>query len=164
MDYETRKKQFLGLISKWINKPLAFPPTEGRSDEKSVLVFDWTKTTSDGKEGLLVDSIFGDCEPIDFTDIRNPGEDTLKENWIPFAITNTDLNYAIKLAKLGFNVGWPQFDEVLFVDLNKINGQDTPVYVIEVDGTAIPKKAIPLYEKTIGQLDLRKSKQKMRRV
>ena len=167
MSIEANKKEFMGLIAQWMNKPMAFPPYSSHGTdfpEVPVYLFDWDKFGNqknkmmDGteKESFIQD-LMGDCESTDFNDICDVTEENsfkLKENWLPFAITMANLNDCKAWADRGFDHGVPQFSELLFVDLNNLKGKDTPIYSLEVDGTAIPKESIPLYSKTIGQLNL----------
>lgn len=165
MSHDDAKQALYARFHAWLDKPAAYPLADGDEpdDEEPVWLFRWEDVPEPDRAEML-SSIFNDCEPEDYTDICEitPTETphgtvhdrALKADWLPFGLAMVDLEGAAEWAGDGHAEDFPQFSELLLVNLNELAGDDTPVYRLEVDGTAIPKPAVERYRLTLGEIEL----------
>jgi hypothetical protein len=131
-------------------------------DEWGALLFDWEELPAAFRREFVAE-IFGDCEvPGDFPEILEAVERggvpmpswKADSPWVPFGLANVQDDDVELSAGEGF-AEYPQFDQLLVVNVNEIEGDTVPVYAIDVDGTAIPAPAPEPFADDLADLDFR---------
>lgn len=163
MNRDERKEAVLKLLAPWVGIRAAFPLDEGESaeDESEVRVFDWGKVKDLEDIREAVSDLFGDSEPDDFKGLRRAEEDeewtTFADSWLPIAITGTGGQAFVSHDDPEFY--FPQFAYLVLVNLDEFDGASTPLYALDVDGTAIPSPTVPRFTQnrepqTVGTFSL----------
>lgn len=127
-------------------------------EEWGALLFDWDELPAAFRREFVAE-IFGDCEvPGDFPELLELRERSVAwkadSPWLPFGLANVQEDDVELSAGEGF-VDYPQFDQLLLVNLDERDGDSIPVYSIDVDGTAIPAPAPEPFADDLADLDFR---------
>jgi hypothetical protein len=127
---------------------------ETPDDEYEVRVFDWDKIKGLDDVVEQVSDMFGDCEEDDFAGLlREPSEDDewsrLADSWLPIAVTGTGGQKFLAHDDEGF--AFPQFSSMVLVHIEEVDGPATPLYALDVDGTAMSSPSVPRF--TIGGVE-----------
>lgn len=150
------KKKLLKRIESLIGEKCVY---DLGGEEWAALLFDWDELPSVFRREFVAE-IFGDCDvPGDYPELLEPGDGgpawKSGSPWLPFGLANVQDEDVELSAGDGF-ADYPQFDQLLLVNVDEIEDSTIPVYAIDVDGTAIPAEAPELFADDLSELDFRR--------
>lgn len=131
-------------------------------EEQSAVLFDWDDLPAAFRREFVAE-IFGDCQvPGDYPEllesVEREGVPTTSwkagSPWLPFGLANVQDDDVELSAGEGF-AEYPQFDQLLIVNVDEIEDDSIPVYAIDVDGTAIPAQTPEPFADDLSDLELR---------
>lgn len=133
--------------------PLVSKPST-TADDRAALVFDW-EAVSTPKRSAFLDDIFDGVEPDSvYASLVSAGRSGklawVSERLVPFALLDVDAS----TTKWVFSGGtrYPQFGALLLADLE---ARSTPVFAVEVDGTAVEAEKLKKVATSLAKLGLR---------
>lgn len=164
MDDRKLAQSFLSQFEAWIDKPAAIPlkPGQDPDDEEPIWIFDWYAISQEERDDFL-DAIFFDADgTLPNLYEATPTETTtgtvtryaLKDGWLPFGLAMVDLEGAKEWADEGHTDGFPDFSQLLLVNLREDRGTTVPIYCIDIDGTVVPAAEPEVYLADVSGLIL----------
>lgn len=124
------------------------------TDDRKALVFDWDALSAPNKSAFL-DDIFDGVEPDSaYASLVAAGRggklSWVSERLVPFALLDVDAS----TTKWVFSGGtrYPQFGALLLAD---VEARSTPVFAVEVDGTAVEAEKLKKMATSLAKLGLR---------